>query len=136
MMKATGLKRGSRRKQQPQPADIDKDDPAQRPVTVVKQLQCMPTQRQPPTPQVQPPTAQPMPSQQQENPQQSRKQMEEIATLTTKNYRLAKELVSDTPCHVMFLLCPSLIQNGVCLYSPTIYFFVSSKGRFACETSR
>jgi hypothetical protein len=106
MMKATGLKRGSRKKQQPQQPDMDKDDPPQRPVsTVVKQLQCI-------QPQQQPPPQQPMQSQQPENLPQNRRPNEEVAALTTKNYRLAKELVSVIPCHAMLILFLSPAENN------------------------
>lgn len=86
MMKATGLKRGSRKKQQPPQSVMDKDDPAQRPVTVVKQPHAVQQQ--------QPPPQQPTQLQTQENMQPRRRQNDEVTALTTKNYRLAKELVS------------------------------------------
>jgi hypothetical protein len=94
MMKATGLKRGSRKKQHQQ-TDVDKDDPAQHSViAVVKQIQSIQPKQQPPPPQ----PIQPM---QHDNLPRSRRSTDEISALTTKNYRLAKELVSVTLSHAM-----------------------------------
>ncbi|KAG7338105.1 shugoshin related kinetochore-attachment protein [Nitzschia inconspicua] len=81
MMKATGLKRGSRKKQQPQQDVMDNDDPVQRSVLAVKQPQPPMQQNQP----VQQP-------QSLEKVQPRRRPNDEVAALTTKNYRLAKEL--------------------------------------------
>eukprot|EP00529_Nitzschia_sp_RCC80_P015813 CAMPEP_0113499644 /NCGR_PEP_ID=MMETSP0014_2-20120614/31862_1 /TAXON_ID=2857 /ORGANISM="Nitzschia sp." /LENGTH=710 /DNA_ID=CAMNT_0000393841 /DNA_START=446 /DNA_END=2578 /DNA_ORIENTATION=+ /assembly_acc=CAM_ASM_000159 len=102
MMKATGLKRGSRRKQpqqqqQSQQLQQQHRQPQQKqqpqitkkpstPSTAVsqqqKQIQQQPQPRQQP----------PQPRQQQQQQQQQRRQMDDVTALTTKNYRLAKEL--------------------------------------------
>lgn len=114
MIKATGLKRGSRKKQQPQQtAVMDKEDPAQRPVNVVKQPQPVPMQQPSQQTQIQQQQTQPQP---QEKVQQRRRQNEETAALTTKNYRLAKELVSIE----LYRACPVLL-NVVALCSHVVH---------------
>jgi len=90
-MKATGLKRGSRKKQEASNSSTAKEEqqPPQRHLGVPvskqqQQLQQHQRLQQQVQPQQQPPQPDPF--------QQKRKQNDELTALTTKNYRLAKEL--------------------------------------------
>jgi hypothetical protein len=92
MMKATALKRGSRKKQQQDPNM--KDDTPKQP------QQPLPSAVNNNTGNKQPQTLQPAASAADGSGcgPPKRKQNEEIAALTTKNYRLAKELVRVVVC--------------------------------------